>query len=114
MSIAQKPIDIAAAVRTNSARVMLNSRRGPSVSLSASRMIASCCLVGGGGKYSSFEQGITSTGRSSDRSGHEYRYGRDVSEAPWRFQLITCSPFVPCGYFGTSLWLLRDLEGASH
>ena len=52
-------------------------------------MIAICSLVGGGGKYSSLEHGMTSTGRSSDRSGHECRYGFEVSPGPSRFQSLT-------------------------
>jgi hypothetical protein len=64
--MAQKPMAIAAAVRTNSARVMLNFRRSRSVSALASSMIASCCFVGGGGKYSSLDAGSTSTGSPSD------------------------------------------------
>src|SRR5918998_864534 len=55
--MAQKPIAIAAEVRTKWRRLMPNLRRQRSVSRSARCMIASCSLVGGGGKYSSFEHG---------------------------------------------------------
>src|SRR5256714_13993740 len=95
--MAQKPIAIAAVVRTNSARDMLNLRRIRSVSWSARRMIPICSLLGGGGKYSSFDAGRTSTGRSSGSSCQECRWGPDVIEGPDRFQLITASPRVGAG-----------------
>src|SRR5213595_2279160 len=94
MSIAQKPIAIAAVVRTNSARDMLNLRRQRSVSSSASRIIPICSLLGGGGAYSSFDAGRMSTGRSSGISLQECRWGPEVIDGPERFQLNTASPRV--------------------
>jgi hypothetical protein len=73
VSIAQNPIAIAADVRTNSRRLMLNLRRQRSVSASAIAMIARCSGDGGDGKYSSFEHGRTSTGRSSAIVSHASR-----------------------------------------
>ena len=93
--MAQKPIAIAAAVRTNSARDMLNLRRSRSVSSLASRMIPSCSRVGGKGKYSSLEHGMTSTGRSSGISFQECRRGPETRSGPERFQLIIQSPRTP-------------------
>src|SRR5207237_5678852 len=91
---------IAAVVRTNSERDMLNLRRQRSVSSSASRIIPICSLLGGGGAYSSFDAGRMSTGRSSGISRHECRLGPEVIEGPERFQLITASPRIAaCGYF---------------
>ena len=94
MSIAQKPIAIAALVRTNWARDILNLRRHRSVSSFANRMIPICSLLGGGGQYSSFDAGRMSTGRSSDISRHECRFGDETTDGPERFQLITASPRI--------------------
>src|SRR5258706_6819673 len=111
-SIAQKPIAIAAAVRTNCARVIPILPRQRSVSASASCMIARCALLGGGGKYSSFDAGRMSTGRPSGMSGHECLAGPPITDGPQRFQLIISSPHtdgVPC--LGASL---HHLERAAH
>ena len=71
--LAENPIAIAAEVRTNSRRLMLNFRRQRSTSASAIAMIVNCSLDGGGGKNSSFEHGRTSTGRSSAIVSHASR-----------------------------------------
>ncbi len=92
--MAQKPMAMAAVVRTNWARVIPILRRQRSVSRSASRMINICSRVGGGGKYSSFDAGRMSTGRSSGMSGHECRWGPLMIDGPDRFQLITESPLT--------------------
>ena len=52
---------------------MLNLRRQRSTSASAIAMIAFCSGDGGSGKYSSFEHGRTSTGRSSAIVSHASR-----------------------------------------
>ena len=65
VSMAQKPIAIAAVVRTKRRRLIPNLRRQRSTSRSCRCMICSCSLVGGGGKYSSFDAGSTSTGSPS-------------------------------------------------
>ena len=80
---------VAAAVRTNWARVILNLRRMRSVSAFASSMIRSCAFVGGSGKYSSFEQGMTSTGRSSDMSFQECRFGPEFGAGQLRVNSLT-------------------------
>src|SRR3954447_22732704 len=90
--MAQNPIAVAAAVRTNARRLMPNLRRIRSASLLASCMIAICSALGTGGKYSSFEHGMTSTGIASDMSSHEWTYGLDVRLGPLRFQSIIRSP----------------------
>src|SRR5688572_21763166 len=87
-STAQNPIAVAAAVRTNWARVIPNFVRARSVSRLARSMIARWATLGGGGKYSSFEHGITSTGRSSESDFHPKRFGLELGEAPLRRQLI--------------------------
>ena len=95
---------IAAVVRTNSERDMLNLRRHRSVSSSASRMIPICSLLGGGGAYSSLEAGRMSTGRSSGMSAQECRRGEDATiSGPERFQLITASPRIPPFCYGVTL-----------
>src|SRR5688572_12348651 len=102
MSMAQKPIAVAAAVRTNSRRLIESLRRQRSVSALARRMIPICSRLGGGGKYSSLEHGRTSTGRSSDMSAHEWRLGVDVRLGPLRFQLINVSPQTLLAFLGGS------------
>src|SRR3954470_5858700 len=105
-SIAQKPMALAAAVRTKLRRLNPNLGRVRSLSRLASSMIASCSAEGSGGKYSSFEQGRTSIGTSSDMSSQECRYGLDVIDGPLRFQSITCqSPrrhLASMGGYGSS------------
>src|SRR4051795_10165568 len=103
-SIAQKPIAIAADVRTNCARDMPILRRQRSVSSLASRIIPICARVGGSGAYSSFDAGRMSSGRSSDISGQECRFGPSIGDGPERSKLITCSPRAS----------LRHLECPSH
>src|SRR3954453_14192937 len=83
---------IAAEVRTKRRRLMLNLRRQRSTSRFCRSMIAICVAVGGGGMYSSFDAGRTSTGGASPCSG------------PVFFHLITA--LLPL--------LLNDLERASH
>src|SRR5947208_13341944 len=71
---------------------MPNFSRHRSTSRFCRSMIAICCAVGGGGMYSSFDAGRTSTGRPSHWSGQVF------------FQLITA--LFPL--------LLNDLERAAH
>ena len=71
-SIAQKPIAMAAEVRTNSRRLMLNLRRQRSTSRSCRSMIRTWCGIGGGGRNSPFEHGMTSTGSPSYWSGQVF------------------------------------------
>src|SRR3954451_22693150 len=87
-SIAQNPMAVAAAVRTKFRRLMPNLMRQRSASRLARSMIASCSALGSGGRYSAFGDGSTSTGMASDMSSHECRYGFDVNDGPFRFQLI--------------------------
>ena len=90
--MAQKPIAIAAEVRTNCERDIRILRRQRSVSSSARRMIPICSRDGGGGSYSWFDAGRMSTGRSSGISGHECRLGPSIGDGPERLKLITWSP----------------------
>src|SRR3954451_23020264 len=97
-SMAQKPIAIAADVRTNWARDMPIFRRQRSVSALAKRIIPICSREGGGGKYSSFDAGRMSSGRSSGISFHEWRLGPSIGDGPQRLKLITCPPRQSLGH----------------
>src|SRR4051812_40479862 len=103
-SMAQKPIAIAADVRTNWARDMPIFRRQRSVSALARRIIPICSREGGGGKYSSFDAGRMSSGRASGISFPQWRLGPSIGDGPERLKLINASPHRS----------LRHLECASH
>src|SRR4051812_30534941 len=104
VSIAQKPIAIAAVVRTKWRRLLFNFRRHPSTPSFWRGMIAIWSFVGGGGRDSSFEHGSTSTGSPSHWSGQD-RFHFSILSLP-----VPCSTCVRPSGVGS----LDDLEGTSH